>query len=468
MAEVAPAMLPDENLRKSSKHRDDATTGKKRQRESNQTEKAERRHKKSRKDAAAPELTQAAEAADGDEAPKQKRRGHKSSKVRESETVNGAQSQYETTSTADADENAGDDGGKRSERKKKHKKESKEAKQPKESKESKKSKKKSREAQEQTLDDDDPFTQEHPDVVVLASSRTKKPLGTPPSKHLYPFYTQTVSQYLPLHPLGINEPIDGYMNQHLEPLLNRYVPIFSGVLLACRSPRIGEAPGSSSLSQDGGIEDAAMLESINEYAVSFGWLTVEIDVFRPSRGAWLEGLVNIQSGGHIGVVCWGKFNASIEAERLPRDWQWVDQHPSSSEMDEADPENPSSEESPDVDDDNNNNNNEAAEQTEVHATGYWVDGEGAKIPADKPIWFRIKNYEVGTSGDYGYLSIEGTMLGEKEEEEKVRKEMEVLRGKAKPGSALQRRHRGPLPELGITKFTNDDLAEPGSQPTAAA
>ncbi|KAI1196949.1 hypothetical protein F5X97DRAFT_199907 [Nemania serpens] len=457
MAEVAPAML------KSSKHRDDATTSKKRQRESNQTEKTERKHKKSRKDAA-PDLSQAIEIVDVDEAPKQKRKSHKSSKVRESETVNGAQSQYEATTAADVDENAGDDGVKGSEKKKKKKKHKEEAKQSKESRKSKK--KRSRETPEQALDDDDdPFADKNPDVVVLASSRSKKILGTTSSKHLYPFYTQTVSQYLPLHPLGINEPIDGYVNQHLRPLLNRYVPIFAGVLLAFRSPRIGEAPGSSSLSQDGGAEDTAMLESINEYAVSFGWLTAEIDIFRPARGAWLEGLVNIQSGGHIGVVCWGKFNASIESERLPRDWQWVDQHPGS-ERGETDLGTSSSSETSPLRENNDNDDSEAAEQTEVHATGYWVDGEGTKIPADRPIRFRIKNYEVGTSGDYGYLSIEGTMLAEAEEAEKVRKEMEVLRGKARPGSAL-RRHRAPPPELGITKFTTDDgLPEPGSQRTA--
>lgn len=463
-------MLPGEKPRKSSKHRDDATAGKKRQRESNQTEKTERKHKKSRRDAA-PDLSQATGPVDGDEAPKQKRsKGHRSSKVSESDDVNGAQSQsqpqYETTVASNADENVGDASGERSERKKKHK----ESKQSKQSKESKKSKKKkSREPQEQDDDDDDPFTDRHRDVVVLASSRSKKILGTAPAEHLYPFYTQTVSQYLPLHPLGINEPIEGYVHQHLEPLLNRYVPIFAGVLLAYRNPRIGEAPGSSSLSQDAGMEDTAMLESINEYAVSFGWLTVEIDIFRPSRGAWLEGLVNIQSEGHIGVVCWGKFNASIECERLPRDWQWVEQHPSSEKNGETDAEAPSSEASPHDGDNNNNNDDddEAAEHTEVHTTGYWVDGEGSKITADKPIRLRIKNYEVGTSGDYGYLSIEGTMLGEAEEEEKARKEMEALvRGKAKPGSALRRHNRGLL-ELGITKFTNDGPSEPGSQRTAA-
>ncbi|KAI1151002.1 hypothetical protein F4825DRAFT_377612 [Nemania diffusa] len=428
MAEVAPARLigpGDESVRKSSKHRDGATS-KKRHRDSNQTEKHERKRKKSRREVLPAELIEV------DEAPKQKQKSHKSSKTTEDEA---------TTTTADAEENGGDDSVKRVERKRKHRKE------PKESKKSKK-KKKSKESHDDDLDDD---IFEYPNVVVLASSRSKKrPGATLSSKHQYPFYTQTVSQYLPLHPLGINEPLQGYMNQHLEPLLNRYVPSFGGVLLAYRNPRIGEAPGSGSLTQDSGMDDIVVLESINEHAVNYGWLTVEIDIFRPSRGAWLEGLVNIQSEGHIGVVCWSKFNASIESERLPRDWQWVDQH-----KDETTPATPASETAPE-------DSPEAAQEQEptevVHATGYWVDGAGAKVTSDTPICFRIKNYEVGSSGDYGYLSIEGTMLSLEDEEKKVHREIEVRKRKLKQGSVL-RRERRPLSELGITKFGDNDERE---------
>ncbi|KAI8948841.1 hypothetical protein F4801DRAFT_436183 [Xylaria longipes] len=445
MAEVAPARLPGlsgavgDDVRKSSKH------SKKRHRDPNPTEKAERKHKKSKSEAV-PVASQAAEVVEDESAPKHKPKGRKSSKSKDSH-INGEQSRDELAPLPDADENGEEDGAGRSE-KKKHKKGEKSE---------RKSKKKSKESHDQVPADDNEdedvtAAQIHPDVVVLSSSRSKTQPGATSFKHLYPFYTQTVSQYLPLHPLGINEPIQGYMNQHLEPLLNRYVPSFGGVLLAYRNPRIGEAPGSGSLTQESGMEDMAMFESINEHAVSFGWLTVEIDIFRPSRGVWLEGLVNIQSGGHIGVVCWGKFNASIESGRLPRDWRWVDQHPEKNQ--DTSPE--AAESSP--------QDNTEAEHTEVHATGYWVDGQGAKVTGDAPICFRIKNYEVGSSGDYGYLSIEGTMLTEEEEEKKVRKEMEALRSKSKHGATL-RRERRQLLELGITKFGNDDKQESETQRT---
>lgn len=448
MTEVAPARMPDmsgpvgDHVRKSSKH------SKKRHRDSSQTEKAERKHKRSKSEAA-PINSPPAEAVEDHSAPKQKRKNHKSSKVKDSH-ITEPQSQDEVVLVSDADENGDAEDAGRSE-KEKHKKGKKGEKGE------KKSKKKSRQSPEQVPDDDDDedasAAQGHPDVVVLSSSRSKTYPGATSTKHLYPFYTQTVAQYLPLHPLGINEPIEGYINQHLEPLLNRYVPSFSGVLLAYRNPRIGEAPGSGSLTQDSGMDDVAVFESINEHAVSFGWLTVEIDIFRPSRGAWLEGLVNIQSGGHIGVVCWGKFNASIESGRLPRDWQWVDQHPGKKNQDS----NPETEE-PSV----SPQDNTEAENTEVHATGYWVNEQGAKVTADTPTRFRIKNYEVGSSGDYGYLSIEGTMLTEEEEEKKIRREMEALRKKSKHGSALRRERRQML-ELGITKFDNDDKQESETQ-----
>ncbi|GAP91220.1 putative RNA polymerase Rpb7-like domain-containing protein [Rosellinia necatrix] len=474
MAEVATTRLPllpgppgagEGSLRKSSKHKDSATS-KKRHRDTSQAEKAERKHKKSRSDAV-PALGQTVEEAEDDgTTAKRKRKSHKSSKTEEPH-ISLEKSQAEATPARGADEGGEDDGGKRLGKKKAHRKET------------KKPKNKHKESRSRVSnndddnddndnndnndnDDDDDDDEDndhgygHPDIVVLNSSRSAAIPGRAPSKHQYPFYTQTVSQYLPLHPLGLNEPIQGYLNQHLEPLLNRYVPSFGGVLLACRHPRIGETPGSSSLTEESAMNDVAVFESINEHAVSFGWLTVEIDVFQPSRGAWLEGLVNIQSGGHIGVVCWGKFNASIEAERLPRDWRWIDHHPGNEENSDAETESPS--ESPGDD--------AGADHGEVHTTGHWVDGQGSKITADTPIRFRIKNYEVGNSGDYGYLSIEGTMLTEDGEMNKVRKEMEGLRHKLKHGTALRRERRLPL-DLSITKFTNDDGKESEGQAAAA-
>ncbi len=287
------------------------------------------------------------------------------------------------------------------------------------------------------------------------------------SNQTFPFFTQTVSQYLPLYPTGMVEPIDGYVEQQLRPLLNRYVPAFRGVLLAYRNPRIGEAPGKSSLTEGSEVEDTALLESIDEYAVGFAWLTVDAELFCPKRGSWMEGTLNLQSEGSIGVICFGMFNASIEASRLPSGWKWIDllsdlnkgkgskRHNGKTAAEAKLP-------TPEPQDENENENEKEGKSGEdgtdqAHSTGYWVDESGTRAGCGgKPLWFRIKNYEVGSIGDYGYLSIEGTMLDEETEKAKVADEMEAdRRRKIKHGGLLGRPLKR-LPEFSMTKFGGKD------------
>lgn len=287
--------------------------------------------------------------------------------------------------------------------------------------------------------------------------------GQKPDNKKYPFFTQTVSQYLPLFPSGLIEPIEGFADQHLRPLLNRYVPNFRGVLLAYRSPRVGEAPGKGSLTEESAMEDVVLLESINEYAVNFGWLTVEVDLFRPTRGAWMEGSVNLQGEGHIGVVCWDMFNASIEAARLPRGWRWVDllskdKETAKSKGKKNDGKKTAEEAklpTPEPLEDQEN------DETQIHTTGYWVDETGARIRGGAKFYFRIKHYEVGISGDYGYISIEGTMLNEKEEKAKYTEEMEVLRRRRLKHGGRKEQKR--LPEFSMTKFAANEADDNEAQ-----
>ncbi|KAI1453573.1 hypothetical protein F4805DRAFT_364384 [Annulohypoxylon moriforme] len=289
--------------------------------------------------------------------------------------------------------------------------------------------------------------------------------GQKPADNEYPFFTQTVSQYLALFPSGLIEPVEGFADQHLRPLLKRYVPSFRGVLLSYRNPRVGEAPGRAALTEESAPDDVVLLESINEYAVSYGWLTVDVDVFRPTRGAWMEGIVNLQGEGHIGVVCWNLFNASIEAGRLPHGWRWVDllskgkdkskdkgkgkQSDREKTAEEAKLPTPDPFDEPDneIDDDT----------TQIHTTGYWVDENGTRVRGGAKLYFRIKHYEVGVSGDYGYLSIEGTMLNEEEEKAKYTKEKEISRRRKQKHGGLLRKEQKRLPEFSMTKFgVNED------------
>ena len=276
------------------------------------------------------------------------------------------------------------------------------------------------------------------------------------------------------------EPIEGYAEQHLRPLLHRYVPAFRGVLLAYRNPRIGEAPGKGSLNDASDGDGMALLECIDEYAVGFSWLTVEADLFCPRRGSWMEGHLNLQSEGFIGVICYEMFNASIEASRLPSGWKWVDlmsgakdkkgkrqKSQSAAEAKLPTPEPQTEDEDEDEDEGENEEGGNADENTtgnegnneddgtdQAHSTGYWVDQDGSKVSGK--LRFRIKNYEVGSVGDYGYLSIEGTMLDEKAERAKVAEEMETDRRRKLKQGGLLRKPLKRLPEFSMTRFGDDE------------
>ncbi|KAI5856189.1 hypothetical protein GGS23DRAFT_589124 [Durotheca rogersii] len=286
-------------------------------------------------------------------------------------------------------------------------------------------------------------------------------LGQKPDGDIYPFFAQTVSQYLPLFPSGLIELVEGFADQHLRPLLNRYVPEFHGVLLAYRNPRVGEAPARASLTPESAMEDVVLLESINEYAVGFGWLTADVELFRPARGAWMEGIVNLQGEGHIGVVCWDMFNASIEAGRLPHGWRWIDllsESRGESNRKGAGQTGGRADE-------------ETGEQTlepleapdddtaQILTTGYWLDETGTRIRGGAKLYFRIKHYEIGISGDYGYLSIEGTMLSEEDEKAKSVEEMEVLRRRRLKNGGLLRKELKRLPESSVTKLGADEIED---------
>ncbi|KAK7947089.1 uncharacterized protein PG986_011410 [Apiospora aurea] len=296
-------------------------------------------------------------------------------------------------------------------------------------------------------------------------------LKTLPKKP-FPFFRQTVSRYLPLFPAGMVEPIDGYAEQHLKPLLNRYVREFKGVLLAYRDVRLGEAPNRGSLTEESEMADEALLETIDEYACGFGWLTAEVDLFRPSRGAPLEGVLNMATEGHMGVVCWGMFNAAIEAARLPKGWKWVS---TLSKNRYKEFELPTPEPTEEGQDEEGEGEGEAAAEgegeggeaaattekegdvTQLYSTGYWADENGQKV--EGTVQFRIKSFEVGQSGEYGYLSIEGTMLDAEEEQKQVLEELERKRRRdLRNGPSLWRKTRF-LPDFSVTKFGADDEEE---------
>ncbi|KAH6897336.1 hypothetical protein B0T10DRAFT_557162 [Thelonectria olida] len=258
-----------------------------------------------------------------------------------------------------------------------------------------------------------------------------------PANPQFPFFTQTVSLYEPLFPIGWAQPVTSCQGQHLQHLQNKYVPSLRGVLLDYRNVAFGEKPGRNGAAMDD--ETPTTVLAKGEAAVGFGWITADVDLFVPSRGAWMEGSVNLQTEGHIGVVCFGKFNASIEARRLPPQWKWV---PNES------PEAQGFEETASV-----ITADDHGVIRQIHSTGFWADGSGEKIKGK--IRFRIRNFDVGTSGETSYLSLEGTMLDKQAEKAVVSEEANTarMRKNKRGGRKAFKRH---IPEFSMTRFDVDE------------
>jgi DNA-directed RNA polymerase I subunit RPA43 len=201
-----------------------------------------------------------------------------------------------------------------------------------------------------------------------------------------PFHVQTSSLYLPLAPISQKYPLEGMCAEHISPLILTYYPPFNGVVLSYSNPRLSEKP----FGNDG---EEVLLKNIDEYAVSWSWVTAEFLLFKPEKGAWLEGYINLQNEGHLGLVCWNLFNASIERKRLPPDWKWVDVSEMQNEEEDE---------------------GEGGETYAEEGIGYYVDGEGKKI--EGMMKFRVKEIESSHDRERGFLSIEGTMLSEEAEE----------------------------------------------------
>jgi DNA-directed RNA polymerase I subunit RPA43 len=275
-----------------------------------------------------------------------------------------------------------------------------------------------------------------------------------PDPKQYPFFTQTFSQRIPVWPAAFDEPLTKTARECLDPMLNRYSPKFKGVLLAYKNANLSERPRRAD-PQDPPTDDTpVVLESIECYAPPFAWLTADLHLFIPSRGAWMEGVINLQSEGHIGVVCFDKFNASISRRSLPKGWTWVDQ------PEEEEPEPVTPEEDPFVEGQEQAGEGEDGKKAEqvpqLRSSGYWLDRNGQKVTGK--IYFRIKNFSSGSTGDYTYLSLQGTMLDDEAERESVAEEKAIekaRRARQSPGGLLYPTMR--LPEFSMTRLKDESI-----------
>lgn len=216
------------------------------------------------------------------------------------------------------------------------------------------------------------------------------------------FHQQTSSLYLPLPPISQSHPLQGLCAEHLSPLILTYYPPFHGVILSYANVQLSSSPAITTSNED------VLARSIDEYAASFIWVTADFLLFRPERGNVLEGWINLQNEGNIGLVCLNFFNASIERKRLPREWRWVSgvvgrSHSSNTKKL------------------NDGISGSESEEEEPRTSGISdVEGQfedSVGNPVEGLIRFRIKDIETSRSTEREFLSIEGTMLSERDEKE---------------------------------------------------
>ncbi|KAI9835787.1 MAG: hypothetical protein M1838_005223 [Thelocarpon superellum] len=208
-----------------------------------------------------------------------------------------------------------------------------------------------------------------------------------------PFHVQTSSLYLSLSPISQLHPLEGLCAEHLSPLILTYYSPFHGIILSYSNARLSERPLPQATPQPRPV----LSRCVDESAASFVWLTAEFLLFQPERGEWIEGYVNLQNEGHVGLVCWNLFNASIGRMRLPSDWTWI---PAGGDV--SSPSRGDAEDLPDAD---------APE--EERGEGFYRDGAGKRIRGT--IRFRVADVVTSFDREKGFLSIEGTMLDNDEE-----------------------------------------------------
>lgn len=228
-------------------------------------------------------------------------------------------------------------------------------------------------------------------------------------------FEKTYSLYLALSPISYLHPLPGLCAEHLSPLILTYYPPFKGVILSYSNVRLSSDPNDT---PEHDRSRPILAKSVDEYAVSFVWVTADFLVFAPQRHSTLEGWINLQNEGNLGLLCLNFFNVNIERRRLPKDWTWVPARIKIQKGGNHDRNQPSTlirEEEAEVHNVNGIN----------HGEGHFNDENGNRV--EGLIHFRVKDFQTSRSLDRenGFVSIEGTMLT-KEEESELR-EAEAIR-----------------------------------------
>lgn len=214
------------------------------------------------------------------------------------------------------------------------------------------------------------------------------------------FYMETYSIFLPLSPICYNHPLQGLCAEHLSSLILCYHLPFHGILISYENTKLSAEPPQDLKSE---IPSPVLARSVDEYAVSFVWLTADFLIFRPRKNDIMEGWINLQNEGNLGLVYLNFFNVSIERKRLPKSWRWVSRSMKSRAL-------KSVKQSYHGKEDKQANGDDAG-------AGYFVNEGGERV--DGLVRFSVIQVETSRSSgrENSFFDIEGTMLSKEEEKE---------------------------------------------------
>lgn len=211
-----------------------------------------------------------------------------------------------------------------------------------------------------------------------------------------------VSMYVSLAPKYAENPLQGVMRQHLNPMVMKYNSKVNGVVLGYQELEIVDANPLSE-SEDAEERPEKLVKLSSDTPFGFTWCRVVLYVWQPQIGDVIEGWIFIQSASHIGLLIHDAFNASIKKNHIPADWTFVHNEEEDTETQSRD---------------GDDQENEKSEFTR-RSMDYWVDADGERI--DGKLKFTVRN--VYTTGRV--ISVEGTLLTEGSQE-KERSQAENL------------------------------------------
>ncbi|KTW26002.1 hypothetical protein T552_03274 [Pneumocystis carinii B80] len=175
-----------------------------------------------------------------------------------------------------------------------------------------------------------------------------------------PFYTYKIELYVSIPPIYSGSPMKG-VEYYLDTMILNYFPDIQGIMLAYRNCEF--------------IEEAAKIYYESPFA--FSWVRFEMLVWKVKRGDYLEGIINMQSPSHIGLLVSGFFNASIPKNGIPKTWFYQEIM--------------------------------SQKEVEQNKNGYWIDEDKKVIKiGDRLSFWTVK---LETIGDI--VSIEGRIQNEK-------------------------------------------------------